>query len=49
VDKAKTILENIQEYKQKAKDYTLTHVKENLTWDKIGHQLKDTLYEIIGQ
>ncbi|MEM2446528.1 MAG: glycosyltransferase [Candidatus Bathyarchaeia archaeon] len=41
VDKALTILDNLEEYKAKAKEYADTRLKKEFTWSRIGEALRE--------
>ncbi|MEM2284563.1 MAG: hypothetical protein QXL29_08180 [Zestosphaera sp.] len=41
VDKALTIIDNLEEYKAKTKEYANTHIRNKYTWNRIGETLRD--------
>jgi len=43
VEKTIDILDRLEEYKVKVKDYVNTHVRNELTWEKIGEKLRDVV------
>jgi len=45
--KAVEILENNKEYKAKAKEHAQTTIKKELTWEKVGVRLKNTLLKYL--
>jgi len=47
VDKALDILDNLEEYKERVREYALTYVKENYNWVRIGTLLKDIILKYL--
>lgn len=47
VDKTIDVLDNLEEYKVRVKDYVDTHVRNELTWGAIGRSLRDIVEEYV--
>lgn len=43
VDRIHQILDNLEEYKAKTKEYALTYVRDNFTWTAVGKKLRDVV------
>jgi len=46
IEKTTEILDNMDEYKARVKEYVNTHVKPNFTWDKIAEKIKNVIEEV---
>jgi len=47
VDRLIHIIDNLDDYKARAKEYAETTIKEKFTWNKIGEQLRDILLQYL--
>lgn len=48
VNKLHDILNNMDDYKAKIQQHIETHIKPNLTWEKIGERLKNIVIGLLG-